>query len=52
MTGKRPLAIIGGAFAALGLGALAQSGGFEAVIGPSLAAIVSTIFVLLRQPAR
>lgn len=52
MASRLPIAIAGGFLAALGFGALALSGGVEALIGPALAGIVSTIFVLLRQPAR
>lgn len=51
MTGRTPLVITVGAFATIGAVVLAQIGGADAVIGPSLAAIVSTLFVLVRSSA-
>ena len=46
MTVRLPVAIAAIIVTALGLVAIALSGGGEAIIGPSLAAIIATIFIL------
>jgi len=46
MTVRLPVAIAAIIVTALGLVAIALSGGVEAIIGPSLAAIIATIFIL------
>lgn len=47
MSPRFPVAIAAAAFAALGLVALGGAGGIEAILGPSLAAVIATIFVLV-----
>lgn len=48
MTARLPLAIAAFTLTAFGALTLAQLGGVDAVLGPGLAAIVSTIVVLAR----
>ena len=47
MTTKHPVALAAATVAALGLVAIGRLGGVEAILGPALAAITATIFVLL-----
>ncbi len=44
---RRPLVLAAAAVSVLGLAALGVLGGVEAVLGPALAAVTATIFVLL-----
>lgn len=48
MTIRLPLALAAFALSALGLLAIGAAGGIDAVLGPSLAAVTATIFVLVR----
>ena len=47
MSPRFPVVIAASTFAGLGLIGLGDAGGVEALLGPSLAAVTATIFVLI-----